>query len=130
MLLTLGPDYHIEGDRAAPQILMSTEGYQFGFGGHFDAGCSATISYQLQASKLWRVWSPWEIPADRTGARGSRRLVHLALVAPVPVAPFAAVAGRAGGTGQSRWSTVAQVAEMFTTFSVDEATSPVSVINS
>ena len=61
------------GDRLAPQILMSVEGYQFGFGGHFDAGCSGTISYQLQGSKFWRVWSPWETLADSTGASGYPR---------------------------------------------------------
>jgi hypothetical protein len=63
-------DYHIEGERLVPQILMSVEGYQFGFGGHFDAGCSGTVSYQLQGSKFWRVWSPWETLADATGAPG------------------------------------------------------------
>ena len=57
-------------DRTLPFVLMSTEGHQFGFPGHFDAGCSGTMSYQLQGTKYWRVWSPWKTLADSRGNPG------------------------------------------------------------
>jgi hypothetical protein len=39
-------DYGIDPGKA-PFVLMTVEGFEFGYPGHFDAGCTGTISYQV-----------------------------------------------------------------------------------
>jgi hypothetical protein len=66
-----GFDYGVDPGKA-PFVLVTVEGFEFGYPAHFDAGCTGTISYQLQGSKFWRLWSPWDTTADNSSSTSAR----------------------------------------------------------
>ena len=44
-----------------PWVVAGAAGATFGSPGHYDNGCSGSISIQLHGRKLWTLWAPWDV---------------------------------------------------------------------